>query len=81
MAGHNAAPPPLSIEAARVLERMRDGLILIGNLGDYGRDFRLMQRGAENWENVRYGTVEELSNAGHIRARAAAGNQMEYETL
>ena len=75
-------PPPtpeLSKDAAAVLEKMQAGLVLVGNTGDYGRDFRLMVKGAPTWVNVNFAIVEELLIADRIKPAANAGTQTEYE--
>ena len=71
--------PPLSDDATEVLEKMRTGLVLVGNIGDYGRDFRLMERNATTWENVRFGIAAELIEGRQIRYVATVGTQSEYE--
>ena len=72
MNGEDTAPP-LSKDAAAVLEKMRVGLVLVGNVGDYGRDFRLMVKGAATWVNVNFAIVEELLVTGRIRRAENVG--------
>jgi hypothetical protein len=78
MSGQDAIQP-LSEGAAAVLGKMQSGPVLVGNLGDYGRDFRLMSRGASDWANVKFSVVEELLRAGRIKSASQAGSQIEYE--
>ena len=70
---------PLSKEAIDALEKMKAGRILVGNEGDYGRDFLLMKKGAIERDSIRYADALALLNRGLIRATGSAGNQREYE--
>jgi hypothetical protein len=76
MNGEDTAPP-LSKDAAAVLEKMQAGLVLVGNIEDYGSDFRLMVRGAPNWVNVNFAIAEELLVTRRIKR--AVSTQTEYE--
>jgi hypothetical protein len=80
MSDQNAIPP-LSMEAAAVLEKMQAGLILVGDYGDYGRPFRLIPRSAATWENVDFVLVRELLIASLIQPKGKAGTQTEYEAV
>lgn len=69
----------LSRDAAAVLKKMQEGLILVGNKDDYGRDFRLIAARSDTWEDVKHSIAKELADAGKIKPRTAKGNQTEYE--
>jgi hypothetical protein len=79
--GDQNTTPPLSMDAAAVLEKMQAGYLLIGDFGDYGRPFRLMPRGAPTWANVHFDFADELRRAGRIRAVGTTGPQTEYEAI